>query len=216
MEADSSVAEDPVVEAMVDVALSSSARPFVAGPDFQCHTFGVNAFPFGKGHTLCDPMDTVVGHTDVTIQRWNVLEDVSNNVMVDAFLDLAKNLGEMDSKGMPLTDANTLSTTNGFRFDIVISGTDEVLSDGLSPAATSPSATCMTTTRSAPRRAWPSTPAGASSCTGRGSSTMCSIRIPIVSAAAGSSASPTTCTSTSVSAMTSRSASATARRITPT
>jgi len=121
IEADSTVAEDPAVEAMVDDAL----KTFVSGPDHQCHTFGVNAFPFGKGHTLCDPFDKVVGSTEVTIQRWNVLEDVSNNVMVDAFADLAKNLGETDSKGNLLTDANTLSTTNGFRFDIVIPGSDD-------------------------------------------------------------------------------------------
>jgi 2',3'-cyclic-nucleotide 2'-phosphodiesterase (5'-nucleotidase family) len=121
IEADSTVAEDPVVEAMVDDAL----KTFVSGPDQQCHTFGVNAFPFGTGHTLCDSFDTVIGSTEVTIQRFNVLEDVSNNVMVDAFADLAKNLGEYDSKDNPLTDANTLSTTNGFRFDIVIPGSDD-------------------------------------------------------------------------------------------
>ncbi|MCO6412543.1 MAG: 5'-nucleotidase C-terminal domain-containing protein [Thiogranum sp.] len=126
MEADSSVEEDAEVEAYVD----NYRKYFVSGPDLQCHTFGTNAFPFGKGHTICDPMDTVVGHTDVTIQRWNVLEDVSNNVMVDAFLDLAQNVGELDSKGNPLSDANSLSTTNGFRFDIVVFGDGEVLSDG--------------------------------------------------------------------------------------
>lgn len=126
MEADSTVEEDDEVADYVE----EFRKTFVSGPDFKCHTFGTNAFPFGSGHTVCEPMDTVVGHTNVTIQRWNVLEDVSNNVMVDAFLDLAENLGAMDSKGMPLTDANTLSTTNGFRFDIVIFGKNEVLSDG--------------------------------------------------------------------------------------
>ena len=126
MEADSSVPEDPDVAEYVD----EFRKTFVSGPDFQCHTFGTNAFPFGKGHTVCEPMDTVVGYTDVTIQRFDVLEDISNNVMVDAFLDLAQNLGELDSKGNLLTDANTLSTTNGFRFDIVIFGNNEVLSDG--------------------------------------------------------------------------------------
>jgi len=129
MEADSTVDEDPVVEAMVDDALSSFHDKLPNGdpnPDFQCHTFGVNAFPFGKGHTLCDSFDTLVGHTEPTIQRWNVLEDISNNVMVDAFADLAKSLGVTDSKGNLLTDANTLSTTNGFRFDIVIPGSDDI------------------------------------------------------------------------------------------
>ncbi len=121
MEADSGVPEDEDVEEYVD----EFRKTFVSGQDHKCHTFGPNAFPFGYGHTVCDPMDTVVGHTDVTIQRWHVLEDVSNNVMVDAFLDLAESLGEVDSKGNALSDANTLSTTNGFRFDIVILGSKD-------------------------------------------------------------------------------------------
>ncbi|MEN8106838.1 MAG: metallophosphoesterase [Pseudomonadota bacterium] len=126
IEADSNVAEDPDVADMVEEAQST----FVSGPKHECHTFGVNAFKFGTGHTLCDSIDKVVGTTEVTIQRFDVLEDISNNVMVDAFADLAKNLGEYDSKGNPLTDANTLSTTNGFRFDVVIFGDGELLSDG--------------------------------------------------------------------------------------
>jgi 2',3'-cyclic-nucleotide 2'-phosphodiesterase (5'-nucleotidase family) len=126
IEADSDVEENAAVAEMVEEAQST----FVSGPDHQCHTFGVNAFPFGTGHTLCDPLDTVIGHSDVTIQRFDVLEDISNNVMVDAFLDLAINeLGELDSKGNPLSESNTLSTTNGFRFDVVIFGDGELLSD---------------------------------------------------------------------------------------
>ena len=129
LEADHTVAEDPEVAALVEDAQST----FVSGPDHECHTFGVNAFPFGTGHTLCDPIDNVIGYSEVTIQRWNVLEDISNNVMVDAFLDLAVhlgNLGEMDSRGNYLDNSNTLSTTNGFRFDVVIFGDGEELSDG--------------------------------------------------------------------------------------
>jgi len=120
MEADSDVDEDLAVAAMVADARST----FIDGPDQICHTFGVAAFPFGTGHTLCDSLDKVAGQTDVTIQRFDVLEDISNNVMVDAFLDIAKQLGASDSRGNPLTDANTLSTTNGFRFDAVILGKD--------------------------------------------------------------------------------------------
>lgn len=129
IEADSTVAEDPTVEAMVDDALSTFLDKLPNGdpnPNFQCHTFGTNAFPYGKGHTICDSLDKVVGHTDVTIQRWNSLEDISNNVMVDAFLDLGTTIGETNSKGTPLSNANTLSTTNGFRFDIVIAGSDDI------------------------------------------------------------------------------------------
>ncbi|UCC55767.1 MAG: metallophosphoesterase [Gammaproteobacteria bacterium] len=129
MEADHTVAEDEDVAEMVEEAQST----FVEGPDHQCHTFGVNAFPFGTGHTLCDPIDMVIGYSEVTTQRFNVLEDISNNVMVDGFLDLALYLGTMgenDSKGNQLTTANTLSTTNGFRFDVVIFGDGEELADG--------------------------------------------------------------------------------------
>ncbi|MBU2478822.1 MAG: metallophosphoesterase, partial [Gammaproteobacteria bacterium] len=102
MEADGSVAEDPAIKALID----QERKTFVAGPDFTCHTFGANAFPYGKGHVLCDPLETVVGHTNPTIERFDVLEEVANNVMVDAFLDLAQSIGETDSKGNPLTDDN--------------------------------------------------------------------------------------------------------------
>jgi len=128
IEADSTVAEDPTAEAMVDDALSTFFDKLPNGdpnPNFQCHTFGTNAFPYGKGHTICDSLDKVVGHTNLTIQRWNSIEDVVNNVMVDAFLDLGLSMGESNSKGDLLSKANMLSTTNGFRFDIVIPGSDD-------------------------------------------------------------------------------------------
>ena len=121
LEADSSVPEDPDMKAIID----QERKTFLAGPDFTCHTFGTNAFPFGKGHVLCDPLDMVIGHTNPTIERFDVLEEVANNVMVDGFLDLAQSLGEVDSKGNPLTDDNTLSQTNGFRFDVVVLGSDD-------------------------------------------------------------------------------------------
>ena len=92
---------------------------FLANENFMCHTFGPNAFPFGKGHVLCDPLETVVGSTIPTIERFHVLEETANNVMVDAFLDLAQ---YVDSS---LNDGNSLSTTNGFRFDTVILGQED-------------------------------------------------------------------------------------------
>jgi sulfur-oxidizing protein SoxB len=95
------------------------------GPNATCHTFGINAFPFGKGHTLCDPLDTVVGHTDPTIERFNVLEDISNNAMVDGFVDLARFVEP------GLNASNSLSTTNGFRFDVTILGSDDGFSGNI-------------------------------------------------------------------------------------
>jgi S-sulfosulfanyl-L-cysteine sulfohydrolase len=127
MEADSTVPEDPAIKALID----QERKTFIAGPEHICHTFGPNGFAFGKGHVLCDPLETVVGHTKPTIERFNVLEEVANNVMVDAFLDLALSLGEMDSKGRPLTVDNTLSQTNGFRFDVVILGSDDGFSGNI-------------------------------------------------------------------------------------
>jgi 2',3'-cyclic-nucleotide 2'-phosphodiesterase (5'-nucleotidase family) len=115
LEASSSVAEDPEIKALVE----RERETFVSGPAFQCHTYGTNAFPFGKGHTLCDPLDRVVGHTEPTIERFNALEDIVNNANVDAFLELAQFIDPA------LNDGNSLSTTNGFRFDVTILGSDD-------------------------------------------------------------------------------------------
>ena len=115
MEASSAVKEDPAIKALVD----RERETFMSGPNFQCHTFGTNAFPFGKGHTLCEPLDAVVGHTEPTIERFHALEDIVNNANVDAFMELAQ---FVDSS---LNDGNTLSTTNGFRFDVTILGSED-------------------------------------------------------------------------------------------
>jgi 2',3'-cyclic-nucleotide 2'-phosphodiesterase (5'-nucleotidase family) len=115
MEANGSVLEDTAIKSLID----QERKTFIAGPDFICHTFGPNAFPFGKGHVLCDPLETVVGHTIPTIERFHVLEETANNVMVDAFLELAQYVDPS------LDDGNSLSTTNGFRFDTVILGQED-------------------------------------------------------------------------------------------
>ncbi len=122
IEANSAVVEDPAIKAIVD----EERKTFVSGPDFECHTFGVNAFPFGKGHTLCEPLDAIAGYTDPTIERFDVLEETANNVMVDAFVDLARSIDPN------LNADNSLSTTNGFRFDVTVLGRD----DGFSGAIT--------------------------------------------------------------------------------
>ena len=80
------------------------------------------------GHTLCEGLDYVVGHTDPTIERFNAMEDIVNNANVDAFLDLAQSTGPTNSMGEFLNDGNSLSTTNGFRFDVTILGSDDAFS----------------------------------------------------------------------------------------
>jgi sulfur-oxidizing protein SoxB len=112
---DQTVPEDPAFKAMVDRARES----FLSGPAFECHTFGPNSFVFGTGHTLCESLDTVVGHTEPTIERFNALEAVVNNANVDAILDFAQFVDPT------LDDGNSLSTTNGFRFDVTILGSDD-------------------------------------------------------------------------------------------
>lgn len=113
--ADNRVAQDPAIKAMVDEARAS----FVSGEDFRCHTFGTNAFPYGKGHTLCEPLDAVVGHTGPTIERFHALENIANNANVDAFLELAQFVDP------GLDDSNSMSITNGFRFDVTVLGSDD-------------------------------------------------------------------------------------------
>jgi len=112
---DGDVPEDAAIRALVE----RERAPFLAGPQFSCHTFGPSGFPFGKGHTLCEPLDAVVGHTGPTLQRLSALEAIVNNANVDAFLEFARFVD-------PGLDAgNTLATTNGFRFDVTIPGADD-------------------------------------------------------------------------------------------
>ena len=115
LEASSAVPEDAAIRDLVD----RERQTFLSGPDFQCHTFGTNAFSFGKGHTLCDPLDRVVGHTEPTIERFSALESIVNNANVDAILEFAQFVDPA------LNDGNSLSTTNGFRFDVTVLGSDD-------------------------------------------------------------------------------------------
>ncbi len=91
--------------------------PFVDGLDDTCHTFGNGGMPFGEGHHLCTPLDTVAGYTDVLLERRDVIGDVMNNFIGDTTLALAMNTGA------PITVDNAFAITNGFRFDIPVLGT---------------------------------------------------------------------------------------------
>ncbi|MGI9260631.1 MAG: bifunctional metallophosphatase/5'-nucleotidase [Woeseiaceae bacterium] len=124
MPANSAVPEDPAIKALVDQARES----FIAGEEFRCHTFGTNAFPYGKGHTLCEPLDAVVGHTEATIERFHALENVANNASVDALLELAQFIDP------ELNDGNSMSITNGFRFDVTVLGSDDGFSGDITIA----------------------------------------------------------------------------------
>jgi 2',3'-cyclic-nucleotide 2'-phosphodiesterase (5'-nucleotidase family) len=119
IELDDAMPEDPEM-----VAIVTPDRAKFVGAGTTCHTFGPGGFGYGKGHTLCDDLDTVVGKTLVTLERRDVLEDISNNFMVDAFVEAGR---QADAS---LNAGNSLSTTNGFRYDNVVLGEGTLIGDG--------------------------------------------------------------------------------------
>jgi 2',3'-cyclic-nucleotide 2'-phosphodiesterase (5'-nucleotidase family) len=124
IELDDAMPEDPAMKAIVD-----ADRSTFVGAGLTCHTFGPGGFGFGKGHTLCDDLDTVVGTTTVNLHRRDVLEDIANNFMVDAFVEAGR------TTDASLNAGNSLSTTNGFRFDNVVLGQGAVIGDGPATAS---------------------------------------------------------------------------------
>ncbi len=107
---DDSVPEDPATKALADAA----EAPFVGGTLVR-HTFMPAGFcpanncgdTTKRGLQLTESLDTVVGHTDVTMHRDNALEDEVNNFIADAFYHAS----------MPIVPGGVdLSMTNGFRF----------------------------------------------------------------------------------------------------
>ena len=124
IELDDAMPEDADMRAIVD-----ADRATFVGDGLKCHTLGPGGFAFGEGHTLCDDLDTIVGKTLVTLQRYDVLEGISNNFMVDAFVAAGR---EADAN---LNADNSLSSTNGFRFDNVILGEGTVIGDGPATAS---------------------------------------------------------------------------------
>jgi len=105
------------------VAIVTPDRAKFVGTGTICHTFGPGGFGYGQGHTLCDDLDTVVGTTMVNLERRDVLEDISNNFMVDAFVAAGR---QADAT---LNVSNSLSTTNGFRYDNVVLGSTTTYTD---------------------------------------------------------------------------------------
>lgn len=96
-----SVPEDPAIKALVDKARA----PFLAGPAFTPQVRTYPGWKPGTGLRLTEPLDTVLGTTDVALERHNVVAGVGDAVISDALLEA--------------TGAD-IAGTNGFRFDIPI------------------------------------------------------------------------------------------------
>lgn len=125
--ADDSVAEDEDMAAVV----ASQEKYFIDGPDFKTHSFLPAAYctpadpctadadgAVRKGLRLTDPLDIVVGQTDVLLHRHEDLEGIMNNFIADAFLEtLAPGANAARSEWASM---DVISMTNGFRFDTVI------------------------------------------------------------------------------------------------
>jgi 2',3'-cyclic-nucleotide 2'-phosphodiesterase (5'-nucleotidase family) len=108
---------DYFVPGGIAALVEETTKEFYSGPDFKSHTFGPGGFPFGKGHTLATPLDSVAGYTEVELERRDVIGDFMNNFIGDATLNLGKMTG--DPK---VTDDTAFAITNGFRFDIPVFG----------------------------------------------------------------------------------------------
>ena len=124
IELDDAMPEDPDM-----VAIVTPDRAKFVGAGTTCHTFGPGGFAYGQGHTLCDDLDDVVGTTLVTLERRDVLEDIANNFMVDAFVEAGRQADPT------LNVDNSASTTNGFRYDNVILGQGTLIGDGPATAS---------------------------------------------------------------------------------
>jgi len=107
---DETVPEDPATKALVDQA----EAPFI-GSTLVRHTFMPGGYcPANacgdttvRGLQLVESLDTVVGHTEVTMHRDDVLEDEINNFIADAFYSTTNAI---------VPTGVDMSMTNGFRF----------------------------------------------------------------------------------------------------
>ncbi len=123
---DDDVAEDADMKTLVDAA----EEPFIAGMDgiVEHHTFMPGGFctppsppncgdTNNRGLQLVDSLDTVVGTTEVLLERHNVLEDIMNNFIADAIRATTDSV---------VATGVDVSMTNGFRFDVPILSANEV------------------------------------------------------------------------------------------
>jgi len=140
---DDDVAEDPEVAALV----AAQEQYFTPGDNFKSHTFmpysSCNAYAPGffnpvercggdvatgvvkRGLRLVDPLDIVVGRTDILLHRHESIEGAMNNFIADAFLDTMSGLAKTRDVWAS-DDISVISMTNGFRFDTVILPADMV------------------------------------------------------------------------------------------
>ena len=88
----------------------------------ECLMYGPGGFPFGKGHKLCESLDTIVGYTEVGLERRDVIGDVMNNFIGDAALAAGASVPEEG-----LTPDNSFGITNGFRYDTPLLAMDTAL-----------------------------------------------------------------------------------------
>lgn len=117
---DDTVAEDPATKILINTA----EAPFI-GDTLQRHTFMPGGYCpanncgdiSSRGLQLTESLNTVVGHTDVMLNRDNALEDGINNFIADAMFNVSNTVvpGGVD-----------LSMTNGFRFGDTILSANEV------------------------------------------------------------------------------------------
>ena len=122
---DDDVDEDAAMKALADAAEDPFIDTDGDGPDtFERHTFMPGGYCPGnicgdttvRGLQLVDDLNTVVGNTDVLLERHNVLEDIMNNFIADAIrYSTYSVVGSVD-----------VSMTNGFRFDVPILSAGEV------------------------------------------------------------------------------------------
>jgi len=107
---DETVPEDPATKTLVDIA----EAPFIGATTVR-HTFMPGGYcPANncgdttvRGLQLVDSLDTVVGHTGITMNRDDVLEDGINNFIADAFYNVTNAI---------VPTGVDMSMTNGFRF----------------------------------------------------------------------------------------------------